>query len=428
MAIKGRKRAPTAALVAVKGGKPSDYEGRGSSATKSEEIEPPIGTLFGHGLLSISVFVFALAAGLHANTLHHGFVFDDARGVVANDDVIEKNPIADVWRDDFWGKPMSRYQSHKSYRPITVLTFRTNHMFGKLDPVGYHAVNIILHAIVCVLFLHAVTRVFGRLDLGCYAALLFTVHSIHTECVANIVGRAEVLGGVFVLSSVLLYDSACGPGGKTTKALPLLGSMAAAAAAMLSKEQGLMVLGVVAAFDIIVKCNLHPLDAPKGLIRIPALRNRFLSIMLTGVGLLAFRMWMMGGGEPIFNENELPAIAHKDSLTRFLTFNYYSAFHMQLLVAPVLQSSDWSYGSIPLLTSYSDPRCLHILAFYLTTASILFGVLYVLPRAAVRKESTPVLAGVLTGVVWTGITFLPSSNVFFYVGFVVAERILYLPR
>merc|ERR1719272_2898267 len=231
---------------------------------------------------------------------------------------------------------MSRFQSHKSYRPITVLSFRANHIFGKLDPVGYHVVNIALHAVVCVMFLHAVTRVFGRLDLGFYAALLFTVHSIHTECVANIVGRAEILGGAFVLGSVLLYNSACGPGGKTTKLLPLLGSMAAAAAAMLSKEQGLMVLGVVAAFDVIVKCKLHPLDAPKGLVQNAALRNRFLAITLTGVGLLAFRMWMMGGGEPIFNENELPAIAHKDSLTRFLTFNYYATFHLQLLVAPVL--------------------------------------------------------------------------------------------
>lgn len=372
--------------------------------------------------------MFGLAVALHANTLHHGFVFDDARGVVSNADVIEENPLSDVWRDDFWGKPMSRYQSHKSYRPFTVLSFRANHIFGKLDPIGYHAVNIVLHAFVCVLFLHTVTRVFGRLDLGFYAALLFVVHSIHTECVANIVGRAEILGGAFVLGSVLLYNRACGRGGKTTHFLPLLGSMGAAAAAMLSKEQGLMVLGVVAAFDVIVKCKLHPLDAPKGLVQIAALRHRVVVIVVTGMGLLAFRMWMMGGGEPIFNEYELPAIAHKDSLTRFLTFNYYAAFHLQLLVAPVLQSSDWSYGSIPLLTSFNDPRCIHILAAYFTVGFTLLGVLYMLPRATGRTESRPILAGVLTGLVWMGITFLPSSNLFFYVGFVVAERILYLPR
>ena len=43
-------------------------------------------------------------------------------------------------------------QSHKSYRPLCVLTFRLNYLFGELDPVGYHLVNAVLHGVVCILF------------------------------------------------------------------------------------------------------------------------------------------------------------------------------------------------------------------------------------------------------------------------------------
>lgn len=43
-------------------------------------------------------------------------------------------------------------QSHKSYRPLTVLTFRWNYMIHQLEPMGYHLVNILLHAITSVLY------------------------------------------------------------------------------------------------------------------------------------------------------------------------------------------------------------------------------------------------------------------------------------
>jgi len=39
-----------------------------------------------------------------------------------------------------------------SYRPLCVLTFRLNYLFGELDPLGYHLVNAVLHGIVCILF------------------------------------------------------------------------------------------------------------------------------------------------------------------------------------------------------------------------------------------------------------------------------------
>lgn len=48
-------------------------------------------------------------------------------------------------------------QSHKSYRPLCVLTFRWNYLIHQLDPMGYHLLNVILHVGVCLLYFRLVS-------------------------------------------------------------------------------------------------------------------------------------------------------------------------------------------------------------------------------------------------------------------------------
>ena len=75
-------------------------------------------------------------------------------------------------------------RSHKSYRPLTVLTFRLNYLFSELSAASYHLLNVVLHAVVCVLFLR-VCRLFLDTNSSLVAALLFAVHPIHTEAVSS---------------------------------------------------------------------------------------------------------------------------------------------------------------------------------------------------------------------------------------------------
>ena len=74
-------------------------------------------------------------------------------------------------------------RSHKSYRPLTVLTFRLNYLLSELSAPSYHLLNVVLHAVVCVLFLR-VCRTFLDRTSSLVAALLFAVHPIHTEAVS----------------------------------------------------------------------------------------------------------------------------------------------------------------------------------------------------------------------------------------------------
>ena len=121
---------------------------------------------------------------LYLNSLHGELVFDDTAAIVANDDAQMKTPWIEILKNDFWGTPMESKGSHKSYRPLTVATFRLNYMLHELEPLGYHLVNVLLHSAVCYLYVLLCGVVFSEVWPTLIAGLLFAVHPIHTEAVS----------------------------------------------------------------------------------------------------------------------------------------------------------------------------------------------------------------------------------------------------
>ncbi|NXB02878.1 TMTC1 protein, partial [Cnemophilus loriae] len=134
---------------------------------------------------------------------------------------------------------------------------------------------------------------------------------------------------------------------------------------------------------------------------------------------LYFRLWIMGGSMPMFSEQDNPASFSPYLLTRFLTYSYLLAFNAWLLLAPITLCYDWQVGSIPLVESIWDVRNLATVFLVLVMALLSLHCI-----AAFKKlEHKEVLVGLLFLV----FPFIPASNLFFRVGFVVAERVLYMP-
>lgn len=222
----------------------------------------------------------------------------------------------------------------------------------------------------------------------------------------------------------------------------------------LSKEHGITVLALCAIYEAVVRCQLHPIRSllllfglasprPSETSWIGGFRTRVLALISLGVGLLFGRIYIMHGQRPIFNHSELPGSFAPELLTRVLTLNYLVAFNAYLMIFPVYLCSDWAFGSIALVDTLVDPRVLATLAFYtLVTWQTLkyFGHLAVgetarrnaaasRSKAEVEAEKKKTNAGsVIVAIAFTVVPFLPSSNLFFTVGFVVAERVLYIPR
>ena len=89
---------------------------------------------------------------------------------------------------------------------------------------------------------------------------------------------------------------------------------------------------------------------------------------------------------------------------------------------PSVMCADYSFNAIPLATEWSDPRVTYVLAIFAILAGACLFSLYKI----VAHRSRPAL-GVLALLGWILVTYLPASNVFFYVGTMVGERLLYLP-
>ncbi|XP_066264640.1 protein O-mannosyl-transferase TMTC1-like isoform X1 [Branchiostoma lanceolatum] len=372
------------------------------------------------------ILVCVVAVGCYLNSLPGDFVHDDVMAIKTNKDVLGKTPLSEVFMNDFWGKRMSDNTSHKSYRPLCVLTFRINHLIGGLDPTGFHAVNVLLHTAVTVLYMYVCEQVvFSCVHLSLLTGLMFAVHPVHTEAVSGIVGRADVLAGLLFLLSFLAFTRSVSPvwSGASSHGQYVL-CLLLGACAMLVKEQGITVLGVCVLYDTVI-CR-------RGILR--HLRERSFSGFLqdsrpllkrsavTGMVLLCllcFRVWMLNGTLPQFSDQDNPASFSPYLATRFLTYSYLLVFNAWLLLAPITLCYDWQMGSIPLVESLLDTRNLATFAFVVTMVSLTAYCLFL-------AEDEAGMVAVL-GLVLLVLPFLPASNVFIRVGFVVAERILYIP-
>ncbi|XP_035380792.1 protein O-mannosyl-transferase TMTC2-like [Electrophorus electricus] len=421
----------------------------------------------------------AVALVLYANTLRAGFCYDDSRAIKTNQDLLPETPWTNIFYDDFWGTLLTHSGSHKSYRPLCTLSFRLNFALGGLEPWGFHLVNVGLHCLTAALFSHLAGALLGR---GCWqllAGLLFATHPVHTEAVAGVVGRADVGAALFFLLALLCYAGHCArrsEGARASGWAWLLACLACSVCSMLWKEQGITVLAVAAVYDLFVFHRMKLQHIPGIFYK----RKNVCLLMSTfllgswGVFLLAFRLYWMGNKPPNFSNSDNPAADCSSVLTRLLTFFYLPALNMWLLLFPDMLSFDWSMDALPLLRSISDWRNLHTVAFYTGLMALAWFGLCSHPNkeetdgkahhAANGKPSTnghivdtgydpfipdwdyvqmngngtqthrltrTVLPTTENVVVFSlgllTIPFLPATNLFFYVGFVVAERVLYIP-
>ncbi|XP_071113753.1 protein O-mannosyl-transferase TMTC1-like [Haliotis cracherodii] len=384
----------------------------------------------------LCVLTAIVAGGCYLNSLNGDFVHDDIYAIKNNPDVNGQSEWTEIFTNDFWGRPMLDNSSHKSYRPLTVLTFRWDYSLSKGTASWFHVVNVVLHSIVSMLFTYMCRNVFSiPRECSITAGLLFAVHPVHSEAVAGIVGRAELLAAIFFLLALICYVKSIDvkyayetPDFPVTKHPVLLVAMViCTVAAMLFKEHGVTVIGVCGLLDVAVFCRkgiIRVLSerSEAALMRMSPLMVRCLVLTSTFLCLLIFRIWIMAGELPEFLEQDNPASFSDSLTTRVLTYNYLFAFNSWLLLSPVTLCYDWTLGSIPLVESVADPRNLATLVLFATFIMIGYKCFQDFKSPDDSSPSVTLLALVLLV-----LPFLPASNLFFRVGFVVAERILYLP-
>ncbi|CAJ0593682.1 unnamed protein product [Cylicocyclus nassatus] len=356
------------------------------------------------------VIITVLATGPYIPSLDGEFVFDDSATILNNPVVIGKTPLKQVFTTDYWGHPIASPQSHKSYRPLTTLTFWLNYRFHGEWILPYHLPNIALHAIASLLVfllvreLRHVTEQSFICDEAFVASALFAVHPVHTEAVANISGRAELLMSVLALFALICYQKHIREDFEG-RAIILFSIMVVLS--VFSKEQGIIVLPICVFLEA-----LHCFDTRK---KYGAAALRCFMLFIFTSFLTYLRIYINNFTAPKFTELDNPAAYVKDSILRVASYSHLWLINLRLLLLPYSLCFDYSMGCVPPITSWSDYRVLSLPA----VAFLLIITLYILYKLDDRL--------LIFGAILGGISFLPASNLLITVGFTVAERVLYLP-
>lgn len=187
--------------------------------------------------------ILVALAGLlvYSNTISNKYVLDDW-GLIPENKLTRKgfDGIGEIFRTSYrTGMDITDYSL---YRPLSKATFAVEWDLSPDNPVLPHTVNILLFALLCWTLFRVLVRSFnGSLLVPFLTALLFAVHPIHTEVVANIKSRDEILSLLLLLFSWQVVLTYAGSG----KVKALLSLSVLFFFALLAKESSITWLAVM---------------------------------------------------------------------------------------------------------------------------------------------------------------------------------------
>ncbi|HEY4309346.1 MAG TPA: tetratricopeptide repeat protein [Pirellulales bacterium] len=141
-----------------------------------------------------AVALAAIVAVTYLPTLNAGFIWDDGENVLTNETLRTWDGLRQMWFVP---------QSIQQYYPLMYSTYWVEfHLWG-INPLGYHIINVILHATASILLWRLLLRL--CVPGGWLAAAIFAVHPVCVESVAWVTERKNVLSLSLALGSLLCY-------------------------------------------------------------------------------------------------------------------------------------------------------------------------------------------------------------------------------
>ena len=130
----------------------------------------------------------------YMNVFDNEFVWDDHIFILDNTDIRSFSNIPFFFKEDADGL----------YRPLRTLHYTIAYsIFGK-NEFGYHLNSVFFHIIISVLVFFIIKNIIGK-NIALIASLIFAVHPIHTERVANMTAGFDLLGIFLLLFSFYFY-------------------------------------------------------------------------------------------------------------------------------------------------------------------------------------------------------------------------------
>ena len=297
-----------------------------------------------------AIFLFALSAVVYLNTLGHDFALDDSIVITGNEYTVKgfagiKDHLTQDSFTGFFGNERDLVAGGR-YRPMSLIFFSIEYaLFGENAGLG-HFLNIVYYGILVLLIYFWLFRLrrdeeHRWLSLPFIAAVLFAVHPLHTEVVANIKGRDDIfalLGSIGSAWFALKYFD-------YRKPLDLLWSGLLFFFGIMSKENTITFLAIIPMTFYFFR---KPKISDYALTLAPAI--------IATIGFMILRVsvvgWFGGGqADNLINNPFMEATVAERYGTTFYTLWRY----IRLLFVPVGLTSDYYPYHIPLM-DFTDWR------------------------------------------------------------------------
>jgi len=356
-----------------------------------------------------AVLAGAVGVLLFLNSLANGFAFDDNPIIRDNEAIQSLGTLPGALVAPYW--PGEHGQSLALWRPVVTGLYGLEWNLWGGVPVGYHLLNVLLHAAVTVLVVLLLAELMP-VAAAFVAGLVFAVHPVHVEAVSNVVGRAEVLSALFFLGALLLIVR----GGERLSPARLLLVLLLYALAFLTKESAVTLLGIVFLLDAarseLTFGNLASYLRRRGLL--------YLGLVAVAGGILYARFLVLGNVARPFPPLGADIL---EDVPRIWTVAATWPHIVRLLFFPRALVVDYGPAVIPIAFGWNAANGVGVV---MVLAILVLSLLTW--RQGVRMDRSTLTPRALGfGVLWFVITLSPTSNFFFLSGILLSERTLYLP-
>jgi protein O-mannosyl-transferase len=353
----------------------------------------------------------ALAVIPYLSSLNYGYVLDD-QIVITGNKFTQKGlgGIADILRTEsmtgYFGEQKDLVAGAR-YRPLSIVIFAVEHSIMPGKPFIGHLGNILFYAMTCLLLYRVLTLLFPLASNQTWwwsvpflTAVFYALHPLHTEVVANIKGRDEImtfLGALGAIWFTLRWLS-------DRKAVWLILSGFSFFLGLLSKENAITFLAVIPA-TLYFFTRARREDFIRTLLPILAASVIYLIIRYQVIG------YFLSSGKQITDLMNNPFVEMNPG-QKLATIMYTLGLYLKLLVLPHPLTHDYYPYAIPIM-NWSDWQVLLSLAAYLGLAAVFFR--------GFRQRSLPAFA-----VLFYLATLSIVSNLFFPVGTFMNERFVFI--
>ena len=347
--------------------------------------------------------LISVVLALNLNTLFNQYALDDEEVFTKNTLVTKGiNGIPKILSTDLlYGTPdADNTLSQARYRPLSLVIFALEYQVFGTNPFVSHLINILLFALLIFVLYNLLQNIFKAhyTNLAFIICLIFAVHPIHTEVIANVKSRDEIVTFIFLILTLISSIKYTENHSINSRLATLIYFFLA----LLTRESAVTFIAVV---SLVLYFFFHQ-----------SIKNSLLNtlpLIAVFIGYMALRIFIVGVSHPVPGSIMDNPFLYASVSEAFSTKVFILIKYIFLLIYPFPLSCDYGFNQLPYISIFSFQ---FIISLLLIVSLILYAG-YTFRRKSILSFS----------IFYFLITISLASNMLVDIGTPLSERLLFQP-